>query len=53
MGGLVTDKECRVLDVRTYKPIPGLYAAGEATAACTAQYALARLPFWTAWSTAA
>lgn len=31
MGGLVTDKECRVLDVRTYKPIPGLYAAGEAT----------------------
>ena len=31
MGGLVTDVECRVLDVRTDKPIPGLYAAGEAT----------------------
>ena len=31
MGGLVTDKDCRVLDVRTYEPIPHLYAAGEAT----------------------
>ena len=31
MGGLVTDNECRVLDVRTYEPIAGLYAAGEAT----------------------
>lgn len=31
MGGLVTDNECRVLDVRTYEPIVGLYAAGEAT----------------------
>lgn len=27
----MTDVECRVLDVRTDKPIPGLYAAGEAT----------------------
>jgi flavocytochrome c len=31
MGGLVTDLNCRVLDVKTFKPIPGLYAAGEAT----------------------
>lgn len=31
MGGLVTDTECRVIDVRTDKPIPHLYAAGEAT----------------------
>lgn len=31
MGGLVTDNDCRVLDVRTDKPIPHLYAAGEAT----------------------
>ena len=31
MGGLVTDENCQVLDVRTYKPIAGLYAAGEAT----------------------
>ena len=31
MGGLVTDMDTRVIDVRTDKPIPGLYAAGEAT----------------------
>lgn len=31
MGGLVTDVECRVLDVKTDKPIPKLFAAGEAT----------------------
>ena len=31
MGGLVTDIDCRVIDVRTDKPIPGLFAAGEAT----------------------
>lgn len=31
MGGLITDPNCQVLDVRTDKPIPGLYAAGEAT----------------------
>ncbi len=31
MGGLITDDNCQVLDVRTDKPIPGLYAAGEAT----------------------
>lgn len=31
MGGLVTDTDGRVLDVRDNKPIPGLYAAGEAT----------------------
>ena len=31
MGGLVTDMSCHVLDVRTYAPIPHLYAAGEAT----------------------
>ncbi len=31
MGGLVSDMDGRVLDVRTDKPIPGLYAAGEAT----------------------
>lgn len=29
MGGLVTDENCQVLDVRTYGPIPGFYAAGE------------------------
>ena len=29
MGGLVTDENCQVLDVRTYQPIPGFYAAGE------------------------
>ncbi len=32
MGGLVTDENCQVLDVRTDKPIKGLYAAGESTA---------------------
>ncbi len=31
MGGLITDDKCMVLDVRTDKPIKGLYAAGEAT----------------------
>lgn len=31
MGGLVTDIDCRVIDVRTDAPIPHLYAAGEAT----------------------
>ena len=31
MGGLVTDNDCRVIDVLTDAPIPGLYAAGEAT----------------------
>ena len=31
MGGLVTDTECRVIDGLTDKPIPKLYAAGEAT----------------------
>lgn len=31
MGGLVTDGNGMVTDVRTDKPIPGLYAAGEAT----------------------
>ncbi|MCI5851933.1 MAG: flavocytochrome c [Sutterellaceae bacterium] len=31
MGGLVTDTACRVMDVATTKPVPGLYAAGEAT----------------------
>ena len=31
MGGLITDENCGVLDVITYNPIPGLYAAGEAT----------------------
>ncbi len=32
MGGLVTDEKTRVLDVRTDKPIPHLFAAGEACA---------------------
>lgn len=31
MGGLITDDKCMVLDVKTDKPIKGLYAAGEAT----------------------
>lgn len=31
MGGLVTDMQCRVIDISTNKPIAGLYAAGEAT----------------------
>jgi flavocytochrome c len=31
MGGLVTDEDTRVIDVRTDKPIPHLYAAGEST----------------------
>ena len=31
MGGLLTDETCRVLDVRTDKPIKNLFAAGEAT----------------------
>lgn len=31
MGGLVTDMQCRVMDISTSKPIPGLFAAGEAT----------------------
>lgn len=30
MGGIRIDRECRALDVVTDKPIPGLYAAGEA-----------------------
>ena len=29
MGGLVTDMQCRVLDVVDNKPVKGLYAAGE------------------------
>ena len=32
MGGLYTDIDCRVIDISTNKPIPGLFAAGEATA---------------------
>ena len=31
MGGLQTDSEARVIDIVTDKPIPGLFAAGEAT----------------------
>ena len=31
MGGLVTDLQCRVIDVVDGKPVPGLFAAGEAT----------------------
>ena len=31
MGGLVTDMQCRVLDVVDNKPVKGLYAAGEST----------------------
>ena len=31
MGGLVTDMKCHVIDIVDSKPIPGLYAAGEAT----------------------
>lgn len=31
MGGLVTDLQCRVLDISSSLPIPGLFAAGEAT----------------------
>ncbi len=31
MGGLVTDMDCHVIDVLNDEPIPGLYAAGEAT----------------------
>ena len=31
MGGLVTDDNCEVLDVRSDKPIGQLFAAGEAT----------------------
>lgn len=31
MGGLQTDPQCHVIDVVTDQPIPGLYAAGEAT----------------------
>lgn len=31
MGGLVTDMKCHVIDVLNDQPIPGLYAAGEAT----------------------
>ena len=31
MGGLVTDMQCRVIDISTNKPIAGLFAAGEAT----------------------
>ena len=31
MGGLLTDKNGQVLDCGDLKPIPGLYAAGEAT----------------------
>ncbi len=31
MGGLVTDENGMVLDVRTYAPIPHLWAAGEST----------------------
>ena len=31
MGGLVTDTDCRVIDVLNDKPVPKLFAAGEAT----------------------
>lgn len=31
MGGLQTDSEARVIDIVTDQPIPGLFAAGEAT----------------------
>ena len=31
MGGLQTDSDARVIDIVTDQPIPGLFAAGEAT----------------------
>ena len=31
MGGLVTNLKCQVIDISDGKPVPGLYAAGEAT----------------------
>ncbi len=31
MGGIYTDMEAHALDISTDKPIPGLFAAGEAT----------------------
>ena len=31
MGGLYTNMDCQVIDISTKAPIPGLYAAGEAT----------------------
>ena len=31
MGGVLTDKDARCLDVIDDKPIPGLFAAGEST----------------------
>ena len=31
MGGIENDKFCRALDITNDEPIPGLYAAGEAT----------------------
>ena len=31
MGGIATDDKCQALDIETDKPIPGLFAAGEAT----------------------
>lgn len=31
MGGLYTNMDCQVIDISTNAPIPGLYAAGEAT----------------------
>jgi urocanate reductase len=36
-GGLETDEKTRVLAHRTFKPIPGLYAAGATNGTCTAR----------------
>lgn len=51
MGGLQINADAQVLDVNG-KVIPGLYAAGETTAASTAPTASAATPSPTAWSSA-
>lgn len=43
-GGLATDLKGRVIDVRTDAPIPGLFAAGEATGGVHGTGALASVP---------
>lgn len=51
-GGVAVTTESEVLDIQS-RPMPGLYAAGEVTAACTASTASAATPSPTPWSSAA
>lgn len=48
MGGVKTDIDCRVLDIHL-EPIPGFYAAGEATGGIHGACRLGTAPWPTVW----